>query len=213
MMDAAPMPLCAQMHALCDDFDKPNEMAGQSPPWTTRAGTLQIADGFNSTKGLEARAMFPGSVVYWALPTAMSGIDCSGMVYFEPAMDRSRGIAGLSLDMPNDAGGTSTTYLGVAVNDNTGASGLVLGPGVDVWAATNTPPPTKTWLPFKFTAARNGLQVSLSATIGSIVLTGMRTLPVMNISGGISFGASALSSGPTGGDIVRWDNIICDLLK
>lgn len=57
-------------HALCDDFDQPNEVPGNIPPWSATSGMLGFAPGKMSKQSLEARAILVGSYLRWSARTA-----------------------------------------------------------------------------------------------------------------------------------------------
>lgn len=194
-------------HELCDDFDQPNEVPGNIPPWSAKGGSFVFGPGYMSKQSLEAHATL-GSWVRWNLRSTAKGISCTAQLWLEPAADRDRTIAGFEIDTMVD-GGAGTFFFGVNLSDTKGTSGLIGGPGtLSGWGFSNAMLPKQQWIAFKMEVTATGPTLMLAAQVGPASLAGTFTIPGPNNGSRIEFGAATLQNMVQ--DVVRWDNIACD---
>lgn len=198
-------------HELCDDFDQPNEIPGNIPPWSGTSGTLTFAPGNKSKQSLEAKAITFGSYLRWNVKSGAKGVTCSADVWVEPIADagvdsRDRAVAVIEVDAKVDAA-PGTFYFTLGMNDVKGVSGSILGPStLMTWGGSTTVVPTQKWVPLKFEAMiqQNGM-LAVAATFDTAVLTGNLPFPHPITAFRINLGAAGGMA-----TFVRWDNVTCD---
>ena len=200
--------VCATPHELCDDFDKPNEVAGVNPPWTGKQGPVALATvAASPPKSLEAPATL-GTYLRWTLPKRI-GVTCEGKVWVEPAADRARTIALFELDAPM-ATPAGTYFYAVTLHDVNGVLGVSATPAltIDSWGSSTAAVPVRRWHPFTLDITIGGTDILLTVQVGPANFSGKRSLPGAVSAARMAFGAGTLNTMFM--DVVRWDDIFCD---